>query len=331
MQLIEDLTIPNTFAVPASAAMGTRATSIADVQAAQRRAKQAGLSFIALGEGSNVLPHSTVNRFVCLMQLRGLDVVEQSSTNVVVRVAAGENWHTLVQHSLAQGWFGLENLSLIPGSVGAAPVQNIGAYGVELSRFVKSVEVLDPAGRPATLTRSECKFAYRDSLFKSEPGLVIVAVKLELSTRPAIVVDYPELQDALAGTPAPTPAQVAQAVTQIRRAKLPDPEQTPNAGSFFKNPVVSAVQAADLVAEHPHLNAFTVPEGMKLSAAQLIDLAGWKSKPDAEVACWPRQPLVLINTGKATARSVLRFAEQIRVDIERRYGVQLELEPSVLS
>lgn len=154
MQLIEDLTIPNTFAVPASAAMGTRATSIADVQAAQRRAKQAGLSFIALGEGSNVLPHSTVNRFVCLMQLRGLDVVEQSSTNVVVRVAAGENWHTLVQHSLAQGWFGLENLSLIPGSVGAAPVQNIGAYGVELSRFVKSVEVLDPAGRPATLTLS---------------------------------------------------------------------------------------------------------------------------------------------------------------------------------
>jgi UDP-N-acetylmuramate dehydrogenase len=327
------MAIPNTLAVSASAVMGCVAGTEADVQEARARARAEGLGFVALGQGSNIIAHANVEKFVCLVRLRGIEVVAQSATEVQLHVAAGENWHQLVLYCLRRDWFGLENLSLIPGSVGAAPVQNIGAYGVELARFVESVEVIDGDGHKVTLSAAECGFAYRDSTFKARDDLTIVALNLRLDKIPAIVTDYPELAAELEaqGQHRSTPQQVSDAVIAIRQRKLPDPAIVPNVGSFFKNPFVSRQFAHQLVQRFPHLKVFEQTVGMKLSAAQLIDEAGWKGKQKAGVACWQHQPLVLVNRANASTRDVLSYADSIRQDVLAKFGVQLELEPSLLS
>ena len=333
MQLEQDMVIPNTLAVSAVAVMGCRVNTEADVQEARARARAEGLDFVALGQGSNIIAHANVEKFVCLVRLRGIEVVAQSATEVQLHVAAGENWHQLVLYCLQRGWFGLENLSLIPGSVGAAPVQNIGAYGVELARFVESVEVIDGDGHKMILSAAECGFAYRDSIFKARDDLTIVALNLRLDKIAAIVTDYPELAAELEtqGRHRSTPQQVSDAVIAIRQRKLPDPATVPNVGSFFKNPFVSQEFARQLSQRFPQLKIFEQAAGMKLSAAQLIDEAGWKGKEKAGVACWQHQPLVLVNRGNASTRDVLSYADAIRQDVLAKFGVQLELEPSLLS
>lgn len=327
------MVIPNTLAVSAIAVMGCRADTEADVQEALARARAEGLDFVALGQGSNIIAHASVEKFVCLVRLQGIEVLAQNVSEVQLQVAAGENWHQLVLYCLQHGWFGLENLSLIPGSVGAAPVQNIGAYGVELARFVDSVEVIDGDGHKLTLSAADCGFAYRHSIFKARDDLTIVALNLRLAKTPATVTDYPELAAELEtqGQRRPTPQQVSDAVIVIRQRKLPDPATVPNVGSFFKNPFVSRQFAHQLSQRFPHLKIFQQAAGMKLSAAQLIDEAGWKGKQKAGVACWQHQPLVLVNRGNASTREVLSYADSIRQDVLAKFGVQLELEPSLLS
>ena len=333
MQLEQPIAVPNTLGVSAAAVMGCRAESEADVQAARSRAQIEGLAFVALGHGSNIVPTRKIEKFACLIRLPGIEVVAESGGEVQLRAAAGEDWHELVMHCLQKGWFGLENLSLIPGSVGAAPVQNIGAYGVELAQFVDSVEVIDVDGRKLILSAAECGFAYRDSIFKSRDDLTIVALNLRLSKTPATVTDYSELVAELtsSGHEKPTPQQVSNAVIAIRQRKLPDPAKVPNVGSFFKNPFVSQHLASQLVQRYPHFKIFQQAAGSKLSAAQLIDEAGWKGKQQAGVACWQHQPLVLVNRGGASAKDVLSYADSIRQDVLTKFGVQLELEPSLLS
>jgi len=326
------MTVPNTLSVGALAQYGCQASTTAEIKQAIAYASKIRLDFVALGEGSNVVPQAQVAAFVCLIRSRGIEVVGEDVDHVMVKVAAGENWHDFVVYSLSSNWFGLENLSLIPGSVGAAPVQNIGAYGVEVASLIETVEVVDELGRERVMTAAECDFKYRDSIFKRSGDVTICNVVMRLNKRPAVVTHYPDLRAELAAGEviAPTPQQVADAVITIRQRKLPDPAVAPNVGSFFKNPVVDIDLAGKLQNAHPHFTTYNADSGMKLSAAQLIDEAGWKEKPAPHVACWPHQPLVLVNTQRATSEDVLTFARAIVQDILARYGVQLELEPSLL-
>jgi UDP-N-acetylmuramate dehydrogenase len=291
---------------------------------------------LVLGEGSNVVLASRICRPVALMRNRGI-TVQDHGDHVDVTAAAGENWHELVMWTLAEGYFGLENLALIPGSIGAAPMQNIGAYGVELADFFLALTAVNlQTGERCEFSRTDCRFGYRDSVFKSERGrFAIIDVTVRLRKTPDVVDDYPDLRNELrrSGITQPSPQQLAAAVIRVREAKLPDPHSHPNAGSFFKNPLVTGMQVAALRRTLPELRSYPtdVDDLEKLSAAQLIDVAGWKEKPgDGRVRVWPKQPLVLINDACESGEEILRFAARIQDNIAARFGVQLEIEPDTI-
>lgn len=330
--------MPNTLGIDCQA---ERLVSVASESqlADELREAQAGPVHI-LGEGSNVVLPDRLVGVTLRVALRGMEVVERSQERVRVRARAGENWHGLVRFCIAQRAYGLENLSLIPGTVGAAPVQNIGAYGVELADFVEQVRVFDrQRGAFATLDPTACEFGYRNSLFKRAPGrYVIVELTLRLFARPQPVLSYAGVEEELRryGIERPHPAQVSTAICRIRRRKLPSPRRFPNAGSFFKNPVLTSAQLRrarlDGVPQWPEDGAAAEDEGarIKVSAAALIDRAGFKDVRDNGVGVWPRQPLVLVNYGAAGSTEVRGFAARIRAEVERRFGVSLEQEPILL-
>lgn len=317
--------VRNTLALRAHADDGEIVRSLDRLQALRA---QVASEWLVLGEGSNIVPHQRVRRFVVQMAITGVEY-ETQGEDVLVKAWAGENWHSLVMQCLERGAYGLENLALIPGSVGAAPIQNIGAYGVELSRFVEGVGVLDAGGQLTELLREQCAFGYRDSLFKADRTLTVVYLRLRLHAVPKVNLTYAELNARFAGQTTVTPLEVAEAVMDIRRRKLPDFAAHPNVGSFFKNPVVDADRLALLTQRIPALSRFEVENGFKLSAAQLIDLAGWK-RHEGPVRCWPNQPLVLVNEASQDAAAVLQLAAAIQADVRERYSVELELEPAVL-
>jgi UDP-N-acetylmuramate dehydrogenase len=325
------MAIENTLAVPARAAVGCVARSVDDLLQAREIARAEGLPLRVLGEGSNVIPNPRVDQVVCHLRTDGVVVVDETDELVHVKVASGEHWHAFVMKTLANHWYGLENLALIPGSVGAAPIQNIGAYGVEIATFVDGVEILDEAGKLATLNPSQCAFDYRQSVFQNQSDVHVTSLLLKLRKKPTVVTGYPDVAAELSEVEDPTPDDVARAVIAIRRAKLPDPRAHPNAGSFFKNPIVDANRAQALRARIPDLSHFEQGDGIKISAAQLIDRCGWKDRGSAALRCWPTQPLVIVNDGRLAATDVLAFAQDIRNDVFAQFGVQLELEPSVLS
>lgn len=334
-----EILLKNTLALQSLADHVADVDSIADAQDAMEFGRTHGAALGCLGEGSNVILMPRVSGLICRVTRADITVVASDAESVTIDVGAGKNWHELVQETLAQKWFGLENLALIPGAVGAAPVQNIGAYGVEVAERLVSVDVVRGDGTARKMSAADCEFGYRDSIFKrrgtdSAQPLLILGITLRLSKRPAVNLSYRDLGTALGHSETkpstlPSPQQVAEAVISIRRAKLPDPSEHPNAGSFFKNPVVDGV-AADRLRE---LGAtpYAFNDGFKVSAAQLIDLAGWKSRRQDNVGCWPQQPLVLVNYGQATAQNVLDFANDIQRSVSETFQVELELEPSVLS
>ncbi len=298
-------------------------------------ARDHGNALLVLGEGSNVVLAPSVDRPVCIVRSRGIWAHAIDDAHLHVTAAAGESWHDLVRWSLGQGLCGLENLALIPGSVGAAPVQNIGAYGVELADRLVRLRALDlERARLCQFDSAECGFDYRDSVFKSgAQRFAIIDVTLRLSRKPVLSLDYPDVRQELArmAVTAPRPVDVAEAVVRVRRRKLPDPRRTPNVGSFFKNPVVDAARIGILATRVPDLKSFPFGGNFKLSAAQLIDQAGWKTRSEGPIEVWQRQPLVLVNrTGVTDGRVVVEFAERIRADIESRYGVRLEMEPDAI-
>lgn len=325
----------NSLALSARAAHFVRVATLEDVQAALDFARAHGLPVTVLGGGSNLVLAGDLPGLTIQVDIRGRSLVSECGDAVQVRVGAGEGWHGTVQYCLAQGWYGLENLALIPGTVGAAPIQNIGAYGVELeSRFLELEAIAIATGETQRFARADCAFGYRDSLFKGagRDAWLITSVTLALSRRPAPVLTYPALREALADIPAAdiTPERVAAAVMALRRARLPDPADVPNAGSFFKNPVVGADQARRLAERFPGLVTFpAVDGGVKLAAAWLIERAGWKGVARAGVGVHDRQALVLVNRGGGAA-ALLALARDIRADVAERFGVELELEPRVL-
>jgi len=273
-----------------------------------------------------------VRGLVARMALRGVRLLDEDAQFRVVEAAAGETWHDFVTYCVERGWGGLENLALIPGTVGAAPVQNVGAYGVELCDRFAGLTAYDLRRRAWTdMDAAQCAFAYRDSVFKREPGRwVIAAVRVRLPKRWTPVLEYPDLRrhERLAG--APTAGDIYEAVCQIRRAKLPDPAVLGNAGSFFKNPVVPAARCEELCARFPGLVAYPQQDGTrKLAAGWLIDQCGWKGRQLGTAGVHDRQALVLVNRGGAAAADIMALAAEIQRQVADRYQVTLEPEPVV--
>jgi UDP-N-acetylmuramate dehydrogenase len=302
----------------------------------------ANVSFKVLGGGSNVLCASQSVGTVVRIAIKGIALLCIEDDAYIVQVGAGEGWHDTVQRTLAHGWAGLENLALIPGWVGAAPVQNIGAYGVELCDRLHSVQAWDTQlGEMVDIAAADCGFAYRDSMFKQNAGRYLIAsVTFKLPRPWQAVTTYAELAKQYAGNadetlPQATPQAVANAVIAIRQRKLPDPAQIANAGSFFKNPVVSTEQVAALKAQHPTLPVY--PQslgGSKLAAGWLIDQAGWKGytrRTDScgQVGVHAAQALVLVHLGGAQGAELLQLASDIQTDVFNKFGVQLEREVNV--
>jgi len=323
----------NTFGIAASAHAYLRITNTEQLIGVYTGANWRALPRLVLGGGSNVLLTGDFPGLVLHLALAGKEVVGGDETHHFVRAAAGENWHAFVQWTLAQGLGGLENLSLIPGTVGASPIQNIGAYGLEIKDVFHSVTVFDPCdGSTRTMDAAACRFGYRDSIFKRDAGreLVILDVTFALPRCWQPNLRYAELAQAVAeqGGTAPTAQQVADTVIAIRRRKLPDPAVIGNAGSFFKNPVVSSEQCAALLERFPALVHHAQPDGSeKLAAGWLIDQCGWKGRNLGAAGVYPKQALVLVNNGGATGAEVVALAAAIQADVLAKYGVALEAEP----
>ena len=325
----------NTFGIAASARAYVRVETLAHLRLALADPALAALPCLVLGGGSNLVLGGDFDGLVLHMAIYGKQVlpVTEDATVQLVRAGAGENWHAFVQWTLAQGLGGLENLSLIPGTVGAAPIQNIGAYGVELQDVFHSATVFDKAsGTTFALEKAGGRFGYRDSVFKQADGRgwVVLDVTFALPRQWRPNLRYAELAQALAdaGLQAPNPGQVADAVIAIRRRKLPDPAVIGNAGSFFKNPVVTQAQCAALLVCFPTLVHHAQADGSeKLAAGWLIDQCGWKGRRLGAAGVYEKQALVLVNHGGASAAEIRALAAAIQADVQAKYGVALEPEP----
>ncbi len=310
--------------------------------------QQQQCDYLVIGEGSNSLFISDIDSLVVANRIGGagqiIDLFENLDSPAVKRIqdtpvysdfqiGAGVNWHQLVKQSLQHGYFGLEHLALIPGLVGAAPIQNIGAYGSEVKDVLVSVRAFDTKQKTfVVLEHSECQFAYRDSLFKQQPERYIIThVTLRLQKQPqqfSLDSMYPALRDALGHLQVINQQDIFKAVCEVRQSKLPSPTDIPNSGSFFKNPVVPNQQKTDLEKQFPELVSYAVPEGAKLAAGWLIEHAGLKGFfAESGVGCYEKQALVVVNPSKAEGRSVLDFSRYVQSVVNEKFGVQLEIEP----
>ena len=324
----------NTFSVPSVADYFCSVNSKNAMIECVSWAEKNGLPLHIIGGGSNVLLAPKIAGFVIQCQISFKKIVDEDTDHIWIEVGAGENWHSLVEWTLKHQMYGLENLALIPGLVGAAPIQNIGAYGVELCEVFERLEGLKLSDKKFTsLSKKDCDFAYRDSIFKRglKNQFIISSVVLKLKKNPCLKLTYPALQAVLADLENPDACDVFNAVVGLRKQKLPDPLVIPNAGSFFKNPIVSGEFAAQLKKEYPDLPQYPQADGsIKLAAAWLIDAAGWKGREINGVEVHPKQALVLTNKVRGEVGAILAFADAVQRDIKQRFGVPLEVEPQLL-
>ena len=328
----------NTFGFDVRAQFACRIEREEQLMAAVRDPRAAGLPRLVLGGGSNVVLTGDFDGLVLLIALRGRRVVREDDHAWYVEAAGGEPWHEFVAWTLAHGMPGLENLALIPGTVGAAPIQNIGAYGLEMGERFASLRAVELAtGAVIELDAQACRFGYRDSFFKREgrERFVITSVTFRLPKVWQPRAGYADLARELAvkghAETSPSAQAIFDAVVAVRRAKLPDPLELGNAGSFFKNPVVEAAQFEALKAREPEVVSYAQPDGrVKLAAGWLIDRCGWKGRAIGAAAVHERQALVLVNRGGASGAEVLALANAIQRDVLERFGVELEAEPVCL-
>lgn len=325
----------NTLALPGRAARYLRVTDVAQLA---DPALANGRRFI-LGGGSNLVLTGDFDGLVLHMAIPGKRLLKEDAEAWFIEAGAGENWHDFVQWTLAQGWPGLENLSLIPGTVGAAPIQNIGAYGLEVCEYFHSLQAWDfERGELISFDRAACRFGYRDSLFKQQGWhlsgqLAIVSVVFRLPKQWVANIRYADVAQELAARELATPTapDVAAAIIAIRQRKLPDPAVTPNAGSFFHNPLVDAPTATRLALQHPGLPRYPQPDGrVKLAAGWLIEQAGWKGKALGPVGMYEKQALVLVNRGGATGADVRRTMAAVQAAVREKFAVELSPEPIFL-
>ncbi|MDB9999362.1 UDP-N-acetylmuramate dehydrogenase [Porticoccaceae bacterium] len=319
----------NSLALPAYAEYFCSVSGISQIQQALAFAREKGLQVTPLGGGSNMVIAGDIQGLVLHLDLKGMSSKPVANDQIEVTFAAGENWHEMVQLCLQKGWYGLENLALIPGNMGAAPIQNIGAYGVELCDLFVSLQAIEiSTGELMVLDNKQCQFGYRDSVFKQayKDRFLITHVCLRLSTQPTAQVQYPALAEAL-GDKAVTPELVSETVCRIRQQKLPDPADLPNAGSFFKNPLVSESGLDRLQSNGVQSPRYAQLDGTyKIPAAWLIDQCGFRGQRRGNVGVHEHQALVLVNYG-GTGNQLLALATEIQDAVFAKFGIALEIEP----
>ena len=326
----------NTFGLPALAQTLVRVGSDADVRRVLDHPTLGRAPKFVLGGGSNIILTHDMPQVVLKVEVRGRRLVEERPDAWIVEAGAGENWHEIVAWTIAQGLPGLENLALIPGTVGATPVQNIGAYGMELQDRFDSLDAVDLiTGLTVTLGPDDCRFGYRDSVFKHAltGRSLITRVRFALPRPWRAVRGYLDLERKISesGVASPDAQQMFDWVCAIRRAKLPDPARIGNAGSFFKNPLVTPEQCRDIIGRDPEVVHYPLPDGsIKLAAGWLIDACGWKGKSVGQAAVYEKQALVLVNRGGAIGSEVMTLARAIQESVYGRFGIRLEHEPVVM-
>ena len=324
----------NTFGIDASA---RRLASFADPGELAALLEQSHSPLLILGGGSNILLTQDIDGTVLINGIKGIDLVDEDERYLYVQAGAGEVWHEFVQHCIGRDWAGVENLSLIPGSVGAAPMQNIGAYGVELKDVFHSLEAYDLEEKTTRLfTLNDCRFGYRESIFKHEfkNRFIILNVTFRLSRTPVFHTEYGAIRDELAKAKLPglSIKAISDAVIRIRTAKLPDPAQIGNAGSFFKNPTIPNDRYNKLKEEFPAIVGYPDPNGevTKLAAGWLIEQCGWKGFRRGDAGVHAQQALVLVNYGHATGREIYDLSEDILGSVREKFGITLEREVNII-
>ena len=324
----------HTFKLEVKSRYVVKCTSVNDLLAFIDRPLYKSYPSMILGEGSNILFTKDYPGMLIRPLIKGISFVAEDDKHVYLSAGSGENWDTFVEYTVNANYGGLENLSLIPGSVGACPVQNIGAYGVEVGNYIEYIEYIDIEKKQRqTIQGSDCRFDYRDSIFKHDlkNKAVITRVVFRLDKQPLLQTTYGELRKQLSGYPKANIATVRYIVSNIRRNKLPDPAVTGNAGSFFKNPLVPNQKAEKLKEAYPDMPLYDVsPHIKKIAAAWLIDHCGWKGKRHDGAAVHDKQPLVIVNTGNATVSSIMTLAAKIQESVVQTFGIMLEHEVQIV-
>lgn len=322
----------NTFGIDVTTRYLVEVDNDEDIQTLLQLPNIQTLPKLILGGGSNLLLTQDFNGLVIKIKIKGIETIKEDQDHVWLRVGAGENWHEFVMYCVERGLGGIENLSLIPGTVGAAPMQNIGAYGVEIKDTFDRLEAVDIAtGVKRIFTNTDCRFGYRDSVFKNEAKeqYIITYVQFRLDKNPVFHISYGDIQKTLEqiGVKELTIKAVSDAVIKIRRSKLPDPAEIGNAGSFFKNPEISASQYEALKSEYPDIPGYVVNEDIvKVPAGWLIEQCGWKGKRFGNIGVHTRQALVLVNYGGGKGQEIKQLSEKIQISVQERFGICLHSE-----
>lgn len=326
----------NTFGIEASADFFVEVNSVEEIKEVLSFIEEKNLPLLIINGGSNVLLTQDWKGLVLKINLKGIEIVREDEDFVWVKVQGGENWHEFVQFTLRNDYGGLENLSLIPGNAGTAPMQNIGAYGVEIKDTMTELTALEIVSKkPRVFTNADCHFGYRESIFKNEckNQFVLLDVTFKLSKRNHVLhTEYGAIRLELEkrGIENPTIQDVSEAVIAIRQSKLPDPKEMGNSGSFFKNPVIPKFQFEELEKRYPNISGYASGDGVKVAAGWLIENAGWKGKRIGNAGVHEKQALVLVNYGRATGKEIFDLSERIIEDIYAKYGIQLEREVNII-
>ncbi len=324
----------NSFGIDARASLFSSPESIETLSSLLEGYDYNHQPLLIMGEGSNIIFKTDFEGMIVRPGMKGIEVMEEDDQQVWVKVGASENWDNWIAVATKNGWYGLENLSLIPGSVGSAPVQNIGAYGVELKDHFAWLDAWDlQQNKMVQFDRKACHFGYRRSIFKndSKGRYIITHVTFQLNKEPTLHLDYGPVKVAFVKASGTTPQHLRDAIISIRETKLPDPKAYGNAGSFYKNPIVNKAIFKCIRVEYPLIPSYLEPENqVKIPAAWLIEQAGWKGKRVGNVGTWPTQPLVIVNYGGASGQEILDFSEQLRNAVDKKFGIWLEREVNVI-
>jgi len=326
----------NTFGIDIKAKYFTSINTINELIEVTKTNVFKDLELLILGGGSNILFTKDFDGLVILNNIKGKEIIDQNQQSIFLKIGAGENWHELVMYCVDNGWGGIENLSLIPGNTGTAPMQNIGAYGVEIKETFIELEALEiSSGKIVKFNNSDCEFGYRESVFKNKMKnqYIILNITLELKKNPVLNINYGDVKAILESQNIKNPAikEVSNAIISIRQSKLPDPKKIGNSGSFFKNPIVSLNQREQIKKKYPNVVNYEINENeFKIAAGWLIERAGWKGKKFNNYGIHEKQALVLVNYGLANGMEIFELSEKIILDIKDKFGITLEREVNII-
>ena len=335
MKILENVSLQNFSTIKAnqSAKFMTRISKLNDLKNVYSSDLLGNTKKIVLGMGSNILFTSDYSGIILLMEIKGIKIISDNGSDIFLQVGAGEIWEDLVEYAVSQNLYGIENLAMIPGTAGAAPVQNIGAYGMEVKNVIHEIEVFDTKNlKSLTLNNKDCKFSYRNSLFKQNPQQYIICnVTLKLKRDGIPVLTYKALQEHLSDLKSPSIKDIYNTICEIRNSKLPDPEIFPNLGSFFKNPEIDIEIADKLKNIYPDIPFFRITSNLfRIPAAWLIDKCGWKGKKYNNCGVYSKHALILVNHCNAKGNEILDLAEQIKASVSQKFNIILEFEPHIV-